>query len=71
MSSPELWEISSRMLKVTGSRWHWKDPIHRAAGDDYFTFHLARELIIFPYWRNIGVVVSTVMEKDRQDAQWK
>jgi hypothetical protein len=42
MSSPELWEISSLMLKVTGGRWHWKDPIHRAAGDDYFTFHLAR-----------------------------
>jgi hypothetical protein len=26
---------------------------------------------IFPYGRNVGVVVSTVMEKDHQDAPWK
>ena len=27
MSSPELRETSSRMLKVTGGRWHRNDPI--------------------------------------------
>jgi hypothetical protein len=26
---------------------------------------------IFPYGRNVGAVVSTVMEKDRQDVPWK
>jgi hypothetical protein len=26
---------------------------------------LARDMKIFPYGRNVGVVVSTVMEKDR------
>jgi hypothetical protein len=34
----------------------------RATGDDYFTSRMARELKIFPYGRNIGVVVSTVMD---------
>jgi hypothetical protein len=29
MSSPELWETSSRMLKVTGGRWPRNDPIPR------------------------------------------
>jgi hypothetical protein len=32
---------------------------------------MARELKIFPYGRNIAVVVSAVMEKDRQDAARK
>jgi hypothetical protein len=59
------------MLKVTGGRWHTKDPIPQAASDDYFTSRLACELRIFPYRRNIGVVVSIVMEKDRQDVQRK
>jgi hypothetical protein len=71
MSSPELRETSSRMLKVTGGRWHRNDPIHRATGDNYFTSSLTRELRIFPYVINIGVVVLTVMEKDCQDAQQK
>jgi hypothetical protein len=68
MYSLELRKISSRMLMVTGGRWHRKDPIPRAAGDDYFTSRLAREMRIFPYTRNISVIVSAVMEKDRQDA---
>jgi hypothetical protein len=34
----------------------------------FFTSRLARDLRIFPYGRNIGVVVSEVMEKDHQDA---
>jgi hypothetical protein len=71
MSSPELWETSSHMLNVTGGRWHRNGPIPRAADGDYFTSCLARELRIFPYGRNIGVVVSIVMEKDHQDDQWK
>jgi hypothetical protein len=71
MTSPDLWETSSSVLKVTGGRWHRKDPIPRAAGDDYFTSRLARELKIFPYERNIGAIVSAVMEKGRQEIQQK
>jgi hypothetical protein len=59
------------MLKVTGGRWHRNDPIHRATDDDFFTSHLAHDLRIFYYEKNIDVVVSAVMEKDRQDAQRK
>jgi hypothetical protein len=65
MSSPKLWESSARMLKVTGGRWPRNVPIPRAAGEDIFTSRMARELKIFPYGRNIGVVVSVVMERDR------
>jgi hypothetical protein len=35
------------------------------------TSRLAREMKIFPYGRNVAAVVSTVMEKDRQDASQK
>jgi hypothetical protein len=35
MSSLELWETSSCMMKVTGGRWHSNDPIPRAVGDDF------------------------------------
>jgi hypothetical protein len=71
MSSPELRESSARMLKVTGGRWPRNVPIPRAAGEDMFTSRLAREMKIFPYRRNVAAVVSTVMEKDRQDAPRK
>jgi hypothetical protein len=71
MSSPELRESSTRMLKVTGGRWPKNVPIPRAAGEDFFTSRMARDLKIFPYGRNIATVVSTVMEKDRQDAAQK
>jgi hypothetical protein len=71
MSSPELRESSSRMLKVTGGRWRRNVPIPRAAGEDMFTSRMARELKIFPYGRNIAAVVSAVMDKDRQDAALK
>ena len=71
MSSPELRESSARMLKVTGGRWPRNVPIPRAAGEDMFTSRLAREMKIFPYGRNVGAVVSAVMEKDRQDAPQK
>jgi hypothetical protein len=54
MISPELQETSSRMLKVTGGRWHRKDPIPWATDDDYFTSHMARQLKNLPlrkkYW---------------------
>jgi hypothetical protein len=59
------------MLKVTGGRWPKNVSIPRAAGEDIFTSRMARDLKIFPYGRNIGVVVSAVMEKDRQDAAQK
>jgi hypothetical protein len=68
MSSPKLRESSPRMLKVTGGRWPKNVPIPRAAGEDFFTSRMARDLKIFPYEWNIAAVVSAVMEKDRQDA---
>jgi hypothetical protein len=71
MSSPELRESSARMLKVTGGRWPKNVPIPRAAGEDIFTSHMARDLKIFPYRRNVAAIVSAVMEKDRQDAAQK
>jgi hypothetical protein len=46
-------------------------PIPRATGEDMFTYRLAREMKIFTYGRNVAAVVSTVMEKDRQDAPQK
>jgi hypothetical protein len=71
MSSPELQESSVRMLRVTGGRWPRNVPIPRTPGEDIFTSRMAHELKIFPYGRNIDVVVSAVMEKDRQDAARK
>jgi hypothetical protein len=68
MTSSDLWETSSRMLKVTRGQWHRKDPVPWAAGDDYFTSCMAHKFEIFPYRRNIGDVVSTMMEKDRQES---
>jgi hypothetical protein len=71
MSSPELRESSARMLEVTGGRWPKNVPIPRAAGEDFFTSRMARDLRVFPYGRNIAVVVSAVMNKDRQEAAQK
>jgi hypothetical protein len=71
MSSPELRESSARMLKVTEGRWPRNVPIPRAAGEDIFTSRMAHELKIFPYGWNIVAVVSTVMDKDHQDAARK
>jgi hypothetical protein len=71
MSSPELRESSARMLKVTGGRWPRNVLIPRATGKDIFTSRMAHELKIFPYGRNIAVVVSAVMDKDSQDAARK
>jgi hypothetical protein len=71
MSSPELRESSARMLEVTGDRWPKNVPIPRAAGEDFFTSRIARDLKLFPYGQNIAAVVSAVMNKDRQDAAQK
>jgi hypothetical protein len=71
MSSPELWESSTRMLEVTEGRWPKDVPIPRAAGEDFFTSRMAHDLRVFPYGRNIVVVVSAVMNKDRQEATQK
>jgi hypothetical protein len=71
MSSPELRESSTRMLEVTGGRWPKNVPIPHAAGEDFFTSRMARDLKVFPYGWNIAAVVSVVMEKDRQDATQK
>jgi hypothetical protein len=66
MSSPELRESSARMLKVTGGCWPRNVPIPRAASGDAFTSRMVRKWRVFPYGRNIAVVVSAVMDKDRQ-----
>jgi hypothetical protein len=71
MSSLELRESSARMLEVTGGRWPKNVPILRAAGEDFFTSHRARDLKVFPYGQNIAAVVSTVMERDHKDAAQK
>jgi hypothetical protein len=71
MSSPELQESSARMLRVTGGCWPRNVPIPRAAGEDLFTSRMVREWRVFPYGRNIAVVVSAVMDKDRQGAAQK
>jgi hypothetical protein len=71
MSSSELRESSARMLEVIGGRWPKNVPIPRAAGEDFFTSRMARDLKVFPYGRNIAAVVSAVMERDRQDATQK
>jgi hypothetical protein len=71
MSSPELRESSARMLEVTGGRWPKNVPIPCAASKDFFMSRMAHDLKFFPYGRNIAVVVSAVMDKDRQDAAQK
>jgi hypothetical protein len=71
MYSPELRESSARMLEVTGGRWPKNLLIPWAEGEDMSTSRIARCLRIFPYGRNITAVVSTVMNKDRQDAAQK
>jgi hypothetical protein len=71
MSSPELRESSARMLEVTGGRWPKNILIPWVEGEDMSTSRIARGLRIFPYGRNIAVVVSAVMNKDRQDAAQK
>jgi hypothetical protein len=71
MSSPELRESSARMLEVTGGRWPKNVPIPHAAGEDFFTSRMARDLKVFPYGQNIATVVSAVMEKDHQDTAQK
>jgi hypothetical protein len=68
MSSPELRESSARMLKVTRGWWPKNVPIPRAAGEDFFTSRMVRDLRVFPYGRNIAAVV---MDKDRQEAAQK
>jgi hypothetical protein len=71
MSSPELWESSARMLKVTGGWWPKNVPIPRAAGEDFFTSRMVHDMKVFPYGWNIAAVVSAVMDKDRQEAAQK
>jgi hypothetical protein len=60
-----------RMLRVTGGCWPRNVPIPRAASGDVFTSRMVRKWRVFPYGRNIVVVVSTVMDKDRQGAAQK
>jgi hypothetical protein len=71
MSSPELRESSARMLEVTGGRWPKNLPIPWAEGEDMSTSRIAHGLRIFSYGRNIAAVVSSVMNKDCQDAAQK
>jgi hypothetical protein len=69
MSSLELRESSARMLEVTEGRWPKNVLIPCAAGEDFVTSRMARDLKVFPYGRNIAAVVSAVMNKDRQDTK--
>jgi hypothetical protein len=71
MTSPDLRKSSSRMLKVTEGEWHKNDPIPLASGEDYSMSCLARDFKIFPYGRNIGVVLTAVVEKDHQESTRK
>jgi hypothetical protein len=71
MFSPELWESSARMLRVTGGWWPKNVPIPRVAGEDFFTSRMARDWKVFPYGRNIAAVVSAVMDMDHQGAAQK
>jgi hypothetical protein len=48
MSSPELQESLAWMLEVTGGRWPKNVLIPRAAGEDFFTSRIARDLKVFP-----------------------
>jgi hypothetical protein len=59
------------MLEVTGGRCPKNVPIPRAAGEDFYTSRMARDLKVFPYERNIAAVVLAVMNKDREDAAQK
>jgi hypothetical protein len=59
------------MLEVTGGRWPKNVPTPHADGEDFSTSRMARDLKVFPYGRNIAIVVSAVMERDRQDAAQK
>jgi hypothetical protein len=74
ITSPELWETSSCMLKVVGVRWHRKDPIPRPSAMTILRPVWLMSRNSFPYGRNIGAIMTTVMEKDRQETQrnkWK
>jgi hypothetical protein len=71
MYSPELWESSARMMRVTGGWWPRNVPIPYATGEDFFTSRMVREWKVFPYGQNIAAVVSAVMDKDRQGAAQK
>ena len=51
--------------------WPRNVPIPRAAGEDFFTSRMVHDWRVFPYGRNIAVVVSAVMDKDRQEAAQK
>jgi hypothetical protein len=65
-------DVFARAPRVFGAgRWPKNVPIPRAADEDFFMSRMARDLKIFPYGRNIAVVVSAVMEKDCQDAAQK
>ena len=59
------------MLRVIGGWWPKNVPIPRAVGEDFFTSRMVRDWRVFPYGRNIAVVVSAVMDKDRQGAAQK
>ena len=56
--------------KGDGGEWHKNDPIPLAPIEDYSTSYLAQDFKIF-YRRNISVVVTAVMENDRQESSWK
>jgi hypothetical protein len=78
MRGPRGKDVFARALGVFGAnaggyqgRWPKNVLIPWAKSEDMSTSRIARGLMIFPYGRNIAVVVSAVMNKDRQDAAQK
>jgi hypothetical protein len=78
MRGPRGKDVFARAPGVFGAdaggyrgRWPKNVPIPCAAGKDFFTSCMARDLRVFPYGRNIAVVVSAVMNKDCQEAAQK
>jgi hypothetical protein len=56
------------MLEVTGGEWCRDDRIPMASDKDDSTSFLAWYFKVFRYGRNVGVVVTTVMDKDHQES---
>jgi hypothetical protein len=71
MSSPVLREASAWMLEVTRGEWCRDDCIPMASGEDDSTSFLAWYFKVFPYKRNVGAVVTAVLDKDYQESPKK
>lgn len=71
MTSHVLQEASARMLEVTEAECCRDDHIPLASGEDDSTSFLAWYFKVFPYKRNVGAVVTAVLDKDYQESPKK